>query len=236
MKHKINISIPQPCHENWQLMTRMEKGKFCALCQKQVYDFTAFSDREIVNALNKDNDLCGRFDVSQLDRDLIIPKEKNRLWIVAATAAVSFLGMATQRSYSQGNSGIEQNEKTVVPYKNSTKELVELTGTVSDSDSLPLSNVTVSIGTKSDSTVTDSLGNFRICCNKGNTLTFSINDYSTKKYIAIKSEENLKFHLDRLLCTTVHHTVSLGIIVFTKKRTFAGRILNSIGSLFRSYD
>ena len=35
MATKINISIPEPCHENWQNMSVIEKERFCDLCQKK---------------------------------------------------------------------------------------------------------------------------------------------------------------------------------------------------------
>ena len=57
MANKINISIPQPCHENWQEMTTIDKGRFCNSCQKKVFDFTFSTDKEIINVFEKNSNL-----------------------------------------------------------------------------------------------------------------------------------------------------------------------------------
>ena len=45
-KH-IQLNIPKPCHENWDQMTPVDKGRFCGFCQKQVVDFTAMNDEQL---------------------------------------------------------------------------------------------------------------------------------------------------------------------------------------------
>lgn len=61
MINKINITVPEPCGEKWNAMTRSEQGRFCALCQKIVIYFTSFTDREFLNYYNLNSKICGRF-------------------------------------------------------------------------------------------------------------------------------------------------------------------------------
>ncbi|WP_333597069.1 hypothetical protein [Chryseobacterium flavum] len=67
----MKITIPKPCHENWEMMAPEEKGRFCSVCSKTVYDFTALSDQELINAFSdQEENVCGRFNEFQLNRDL----------------------------------------------------------------------------------------------------------------------------------------------------------------------
>ncbi|WP_042722489.1 hypothetical protein [Flavobacterium sp. B17] len=66
----MKLTIPAPCHENWDTMTSEEKGRFCSVCSKTVRDFTASPDEEIINQLTSEPVICGRFTVGQLGRDL----------------------------------------------------------------------------------------------------------------------------------------------------------------------
>ncbi|MCL6296216.1 energy transducer TonB [Jejuia spongiicola] len=69
MKKYYSISIPKPCHEDWNAMTPKEKGKFCNFCVKTVIDFTKMSSLEIQDFINenKSNRICGHFKQTQLD-------------------------------------------------------------------------------------------------------------------------------------------------------------------------
>jgi|GEM_PF-704292 len=78
MSKKLQLSIPKPCHEDWNVMTPVEKGKFCGSCQKQVVDFSRMSDRDIAQFFKKPStgSVCGRFMTDQLDRSIDIPKKR----------------------------------------------------------------------------------------------------------------------------------------------------------------
>lgn len=78
MSKKIQLSIPKPCHEDWNVMTPVEKGKFCGSCQKEVVDFSTMSDRDIAQFFKKPStgSVCGRFMTDQLDRSLEIPRKR----------------------------------------------------------------------------------------------------------------------------------------------------------------
>jgi hypothetical protein len=81
MKQPIQISIPQPCHEDWSKMTPTEQGRFCNSCQKCLVDFTGFTDRQLFEYLNTNKGLkiCGRFENIQLDRPINIPPQPQSL-------------------------------------------------------------------------------------------------------------------------------------------------------------
>lgn len=67
----MKITIPKPCHENWNAMTPDEKGRFCAVCSKTVRDFRRASDDEIIDVFaDASQEICGAFNPSQLNRDL----------------------------------------------------------------------------------------------------------------------------------------------------------------------
>lgn len=66
----MKLTIPEPCHENWENMTLDEKGRFCAICSKTVRDFTSFSDEELVSQFASNEKSCGRFHKHQLNRNL----------------------------------------------------------------------------------------------------------------------------------------------------------------------
>ncbi|MBK6827830.1 MAG: carboxypeptidase-like regulatory domain-containing protein [Chitinophagaceae bacterium] len=78
MAKKFQLNIAEPCHEDWDGMTPVEKGKFCGSCQKQVIDFTTMSDRELAQFFKKPStgSVCGRFMTDQLERDFEIPKKR----------------------------------------------------------------------------------------------------------------------------------------------------------------
>jgi len=88
----MKLSIPKPCHENWNEMTPTEKGRFCGSCQKEVTDFTNMTKIEIKEFfMNKASEsACGRFENRQIEafnRPEIKPKRINSKpwWIAAAT-------------------------------------------------------------------------------------------------------------------------------------------------------
>ena len=64
----MKVAIPQPCHEDWNKMSPVEKGAFCASCQKVVRDFSNDSEDEIVHYLlaHHGEKVCGRFAVQQV--------------------------------------------------------------------------------------------------------------------------------------------------------------------------
>ncbi|CAM1362291.1 energy transducer TonB [Tenacibaculum xiamenense] len=69
MNKHFKLTIPKPCHENWNEMRPNEKGRFCSSCAKTVVDFTQFSDKQVQEYLlnNRKQKVCGHFYRKQLD-------------------------------------------------------------------------------------------------------------------------------------------------------------------------
>lgn len=76
---QIHLSIPQPCHENWDAMTPNDRGRHCTACATTVIDFTTMSDAEALLFFTKEKktNTCGRVLADQLNRN-IIPVQKKR--------------------------------------------------------------------------------------------------------------------------------------------------------------
>ena len=184
MRKPIQISIPKPCHENWQEMTPTEKGRFCASCQKKVYDFTKATDIDIAAALKNDKNLCGRFNANQLERDLVVPKEKKSLWIAASFTAL--LGLTTTAVSAQEKAGTEQHEKVDYPPKSETDVLTEskriVSGIVSDEGGV-LPRVSIVNLSNNHSVQTDLEGRYKIEAVKGDTLVFQFLGYVQKNIV-----------------------------------------------------
>jgi hypothetical protein len=67
----LKISIPAPCHESWDAMSPDSKGRFCAMCEKTVVDFTGMKAPEISDYFfaNSGRKVCGRFETAQLAQE-----------------------------------------------------------------------------------------------------------------------------------------------------------------------
>ena len=231
MSTKINISIPQPCHENWEGMTTIDKGKFCASCQKKVFDFTRASDREIVTAYEQNQNLCGRFLNTQLHRDLTKQKEKSSVWIAAATAFISFISIGSHNAIAQEQPvKTEQTDQRMLGKFLITKPAeIKVSGTVSDKTG-PLPGASIYIKGTEVNVSSDFDGNFTIKAKKNDILVVTFMGYDSKE-IEILDEKKLNI-------TLKEGGVMLGEVVTVggiraKKRTFFGRIFYAIGNWFR---
>lgn len=66
----LKISIPTPCHQDWNVMTPNEQGRHCSACAKTVVDFISMSDEAVKHFFinKKEESVCGRFHNQQLHR------------------------------------------------------------------------------------------------------------------------------------------------------------------------
>lgn len=64
------ISIPTPCHEDWNNMTPKDQGRHCSSCCKTVVDFTTWQPQEILLHFKSNKNVCGRFTEDQLNEPI----------------------------------------------------------------------------------------------------------------------------------------------------------------------
>lgn len=228
MKRSIQISIPTPCHENWQQMTAVDKGRFCASCQKKVFDFTNSSDREIASVLKNTENACGRFSITQIDRDLVIPKDKSSIWIAASAAALSLLTIGTNKALAQTpvNTEQHQNDNTRIILGKVAPSRSMITGTVSNPQGEVLPGAIIINKKSSVEKQADLDGRFSIEANPGDVLQISYLGYKIENYTLNETKQI------SIIMKEEEYQL-LGDIVIVQKRSFFGRIFHSIGSIFR---
>ncbi|WP_438965516.1 hypothetical protein [Flavobacterium sp.] len=227
MSTKIQISIPKPCHENWEEMTTVEKGRFCSSCQKKVYNFLNASDSEIIDTLSSDKNICGRFNFQQLNRNLIKPTNSRTQWIALATLT-GFFTLTSQKVIAQTKPIIVQtNTKSdsINTAKDSIKKPKIIKGSVSnDYGGILGAQVVNKISLKGITTDLD--GNFEIEAQLGDKIEISYVGTSTSFIVGTNNDYDITLMTDELQGDVI-------VIGMVKKRTFIGRIFYKIGNLFR---
>ena len=124
MKKFYSISVPKPCHENWNTMLPEEKGRFCNSCSKTVVDFTTMNTMEVQDFINqnKENNICGHFKQTQLDSiNLHIPSHIltqrqgfNRmfLWTLLLVMGTSLMNCTNKNGTKQKIDSVEIVDST----------------------------------------------------------------------------------------------------------------------------
>ena len=215
-----------------------DKGRFCGSCQKKVFDFTSSSDREIINAFEKNNNLCGRFLNTQLNRDLVKLKEKSTLWLAATTALISLVGL--NEVIAQEKAPTELTDQRMLG-KFIATPVIEVSGIVSDKTG-PLPGAKVFIKGTTIEVQTDFDGKFLIKANANDTLSISFLGMLDKEIRIEKSEQDIIILLEE---DNKFEKIYMGGYSKSEKyfkgfgplphnkRTFFGRIFHSIGNWFK---
>jgi hypothetical protein len=165
-----SITIPKPCHQNWNMMTPVEQGRHCMQCSKTVTDFTSMTNTQIIEYFACNGNVCGRFQSHQLaglNNHLTMEEKHGFSWKkLAFTAAIaSFFVTANadaQRLVGRVKVSQSANQIKDVPvHYNVSYNAV--TGTIIDSnDHLPLHGVEVRAKGTTIGAVTNAKGEFTI--------------------------------------------------------------------------
>ncbi len=220
MKKELYVHIPTPCHEDWQQMTPVDKGRFCESCAKQVVDFSLMTDQEILNHLSKaSGKLCGRFANDQLQRPLQpLKEEKKKFWWIAAMMPLLMLfekAGAQKNNVTQGAPAITiKTPRTEIMGKMRVKDISvvdqsdlkqrSITGKITDKDgkSIPFANIMIGethIGAKADTA-----GAFQLMIPEQSDSTFiniSAIGYTNKKVYLDKNVSDYIINLEESVNT-----------------------------------
>jgi hypothetical protein len=75
----MKITIPAPCEQKWNEMKSCGLNRFCTNCEKEIIDFTFYSDAALRKVIEeKEGKICGKFTKNQLNRKLVtLPKKQS---------------------------------------------------------------------------------------------------------------------------------------------------------------
>lgn len=118
---KIQLSIPQPCHQDWHEMTPTQQGRFCNSCATEVIDFSEMSDAAVLNyfKLVTTDKLCGRVVPDQLNRviESIPTKKISWHWNYTMAFFLFFSKSTTAKAQGQVKLGKVTCSKPIKPVK-----------------------------------------------------------------------------------------------------------------------
>ena len=192
MSKRIQLYIPEPCHENWNSMTMVEKGRFCGSCQKQVVDFTGMNDEQMVAFFRKPTPgpVCGRFVKDQLNRPIQLPR-KRIPWVKYFFQFMLPAFLVSTKATAQGKVKLLMGDTILVANPKSIemkempaeKVIQTIRGKVVDDNDEGIAYATVFIKGTTISVATDSTGVFSIkYAGKGNHLCIGKFSYGISRY------------------------------------------------------
>ena len=205
----IQLTVPDPCRQDWDKMKEDTGGKFCDQCSKQVIDFTTWTDTELYNYFyRRDEHVCGRFLSTQLNRSIRIPYQPHsKLYRIAVAlgAALLFTQVPEAKAHARPPMVWAQqatnDSDTILPTDATT---AGLTGQLFDNKKEPVVNASVLVKQNDivkGAAVTDFDGNYVIMgLAPGNyDVTFSYVGHTPKTIAGVVISNNEQTKLNAIL-------------------------------------
>ncbi|SDT07796.1 CarboxypepD_reg-like domain-containing protein [Maribacter dokdonensis] len=243
MKSTLTITVKEPCKEKFSNFSTTEKGGFCQSCEKEVIDFTKFSDKELVRYLGTTKKkTCGMFKASQLKT-----YETNSLHVMnssmihkgIAMMGFSLFAICATEVKGQESASIQSPTEVVstdimgdISYVETIQEKHTVTGTIVDEANEPLPGVNVVLKGTAIGTQTDFDGNFEFPQQlvENDVLVFSFIGYETKTY-KVKANENANINLN--ISFDTYDVELMGEVVIGGAYSSKRNIFQKIGDIFR---
>lgn len=209
MKNTLQLSIPNPCHENWESFTPTTSGGFCRSCQKNVRDFTQMSDTELIayfrNAATKQSEsMCGRFRDNQLQTKFDINQwfpewiiEENQLFYEIPVEKLSKKGFTIELPSFSNKHFIRNSIAAMLILSfsvNAQKRII--TGKITDAnDGSGLPGVSIQIVGTQKGTISNTDGEYKIEVEKNQKLRFGFVGYETQE-IKVEDSPNINLKME----------------------------------------
>ena len=229
------IKIIEPCNQDWNKMTILDKDKFCEKCQKNVIDLTEYKKSQLLDFLNNNEKVCGRLDQSQLKEDFLSEKQKrssiSKLAFLISLGSI--LGFTEPVNAKPKEHKTEQTEidkwKSIFPKKESDSITIE--GTVLAPDGLELPGANIFLKDTKIAVQTNFDGKFSITIptnklKEENYLVFSFIGFETQEYRFYQKNRyiNIKMVEDT--------TTLMGEVVIVRRANIFNKIGHFFGKLF----
>lgn len=197
-KTNFRVTIPEPCHENWDAMTPREKGRFCDVCTKTVVDFSVMSDAELFETIKNGNGkICGHFHKDQLDRTIKQPV-KPKIWLQPFwkyfVGLFLFVKPATAKAQGKPvctpvTQDIPRIKMGIIAVNPRVKEEKIIKGKVTDAQNQPIAGVVVRVKGINRFTTSSRNGEFNIKARSSDILEFTDIQYDTYLYTIGKDSQ-----------------------------------------------
>jgi CarboxypepD_reg-like domain/Carboxypeptidase regulatory-like domain/Secretion system C-terminal sorting domain len=200
---KITLSIPEPCHEDWNKMTPSQQGRFCGSCQKDVIDFTAMTDDELFRffAEKKSTNVCGRTLAYQLNTPIAKPVEhkKRKFWYISyLTSLLLFFSKSETKAQTKTPVSVSPTAKPTVLGRMTRLPVTAeqkagfVTGKVIDQSGNPVPYASVDIKGGIRAVSADMEGNYKVKAKAGDILTVSAAGFESKTiHLTISLTQNV---------------------------------------------
>jgi len=194
MIREFQLSIPQPCSQQWHSFVPTDKGAFCGSCAKEVIDFTKLSDEQVIAYFQKQSSrTCGKFRPDQLKIYSLIPARPSRRWPWVTVVAMSVMLFFTSRETTAQR--VCRKPKTTEQYPSyktgeaflENVSAVRITGKVTDKHGNDMPGVNVLRKGTTQGTTTDAKGMYTFVMTDltlSNTFVFSFVGYTSAEYQA----------------------------------------------------
>lgn len=245
MKKAFQLSVAEPCQEKWEQFTPTHKGAFCAVCQKEVMDFTSKTETEISAyfANNAGAHTCGKFRKEQLKQYRVghqLSAQPMNWWKASLLGAwVMMLGhegaaqtvITAETEVVQSENTQKDISKTDSPTLTERQHIVS--GVVKDEYGTPIAGVNIVLKGSDVGTITDIDGRFEFPSQveEGDVLVFYFIGMITQEYEITSKAADIEIDMEMEMWQELMGEVMIDEVY--PKPSLWSRIWNKATAIFK---